>query len=130
MASCGVWATARRLVACPVDDDGATVAPAFSCARGDEGCWQLLAQVEALLGLDCVFVVSQALVATEPLVRIASARGSQVRVASDALVLAARSLVGLERATPRRLALLLARMPLCLPMAQRLVAVETQLKLF
>lgn len=130
MASCGVWATARRLVACPVDHDGARLAPAFSCARGDDGCWQLLAHVEAELGLDCVFVVSQALVAAEPFIRVARARGSHVRVAPDALVLAARRLNGLARATPKRMALLLARMPLCLPMAQRLVAVETQLKLF
>lgn len=130
MASCGVWATARRLVACAVDEAGLVLMPPLSTARGEEGCWQLLAHVEGHLGLDCVFVVSQTLVVIEPLIRIANARGSHVRVAPEALLLAARSLLGLKRATPRQLALLLARMPLCLPLAQRLVALETQLRLF
>lgn len=130
MDFCGVWPTARRFVACAVDEDGGLIAPTFSTPRGDEGCWQLLAYVEAHAGLDCVFVVTEAVVATEPIARIAGARGSHLRVAPDPLVLAARRLAGLERATPRRLALLLARMALCPPVANRLLSVETQLSLF
>jgi hypothetical protein len=129
MASCGVWMTPRRLVACMVDDDGAVCAPPLSATPSDDGCWNLIAHVEAYLGLDCGFVVCQRVADHTRLVRLATRRGSHLRVAPDPLLVAARRLTGFARPSPKRLALLLARMPLCAPFAQRLTPVDMQLPL-
>ena len=90
----------------------------------------LIASVEAHHGLDCVFVVSEKLLVADGLPRLALHRGSAVVAAPDGMLVSACRLAGLERASPRRLALLLARLPRCAPFSARLTRLEAQLPLF
>jgi hypothetical protein len=130
MATCGVWMSARRLVAVAVDDDGTLLEPVHSAPRDDEARWDLVASIEAHHGLDCLFVATRTLHASDALARIAVRRGGRVLIAPDELVGPACRLSGLVRASPRALALLLARMPLCRPFSERLVRLQLQLPLF
>ena len=102
----------------------ATVAEPASLVR------RTVSNIEAHHGLDCVLVVSEALRAADTLPRVATRRGTRVLIAPDLLVAHACLLNGLTRASPRRLALLLARMPLCGLFAERLHRLELQLPLF
>jgi hypothetical protein len=129
MATCGVWMTARRLVAVAVDDEGLVLARAIAVPREDDARWDLVARVEAEHGLDVAFVVTETMLATDALPRMAMQRGAYVRVAPDELVDFASRLVGPLRLTPVRLATLLARLPLAPPFAARLSRVELQLPL-
>jgi len=130
MATCGVWMTARRLVAVAVDECGVVLGATQSAWRSDEARWDLVSSLEAHHGLDCTFVVAETLHASDELSRIAARRGARVLVAPDRLVEPACLLNGIRRASPHRLAMLLARMPLCQPFADRLVRLELQLPLF
>ncbi len=89
----------------------------------------LLATLENHVGLDVTLVVAQHLLGADALPRLAARRGLQLLVAPEPLVLAAQRLVAAPRASPRTLALMLARLPLCPPLAQRLVRFEMQLPL-
>lgn len=129
MATCGIWFTARSLVAVVVDDEGCKVGPTYKASRTDDARWGLVASVEAHHGLDCVFVVSEKLLVVDGLPRLALHRGSAVLAAPDGMLLSARRLAGLERASPKRLALLLARLPLCAPFSARLTRLQAQLPL-
>jgi hypothetical protein len=130
MATCGIWFTSRRLIAVVVDDDGNEVGPTYKAARTDDARWGLVASIEAHHGLDCVFVVSEKLLTADGVPRLALHRGSAVVAAPDGMLASARRLAGLARASPRRLALLLARLPLCAPFSARLTRLEAQLPLF
>lgn len=127
MASCGIWATRQRLMGIAIDGDG--VAHGYVARRNDSERWDLVSRIEAEHGLDCLFVVTQALLATDSLPRMAARRGSPVRIAPDELVGFACQIRGTGRASPKSLADLLARMPLCPPFAQRLMRLELQLPL-
>jgi len=130
MASCGLWLTERGIVAAVVDDDGAALGPALVDERSAEAAWDVLTRVEAHHGLDCDFVVTDEALAAEPdLSRVATGRGSRVLVVSAATVGGLRGLVG-ARPTSRRLALLLARLPLCSILRDRLMPMRVQLELF
>jgi hypothetical protein len=128
MATCGLWMTAHRLVAVAIDGDGA-VGPGHQARRNDAERWDLVSRIEAEHGLDCVFVVTETLLAADVLPRIAMRRGAHVRVAPDELVGCATRLAPLRRASPRAMAALLARMPLSPPFADRLLRLELQLPL-
>lgn len=130
MASCGVCMTARRLVAVAVDDDGDILAAPHTAQRDDDGRYALVALVEAEYGRDTVLVVTQTLLAADALPRIAMQRGASVRVAPDELLTFACRIADPPRSAPRKLAALLARMPLSRPFAERLQRLELQLQLF
>jgi hypothetical protein len=130
MATCGLWPTRRGVVAIIVDDDGVARGPARCAARTAESYWALLAEVEAHEGLDCRFVVTDETLAAEPrLGKLAAHRGASVLVVSRALVDGLRVLTGQSRAPPKRLALLLARLPLCAPLMPMLAPLRLQLDL-
>ncbi len=99
--------------------DGPWSAP--SGWRDDDARWDLLSSIEAHHGLDCVFIVPETLHTADALPRIAARRGARALIAPDHLVEPACLLNGIARASPRRLALLLARMPLCRLFAERLM---------
>lgn len=130
MATCGLWPTKRGVVAIVVDDVGIAAGPARTAAQTAEACWALLEHVEAHHGLDCRFVITDgALAANMRFAHLAARRGSHVLVVSSALVDGLRVLAGATRAPPKRLALLLARLPLCAPLAGRLAPLRLQLEL-
>jgi hypothetical protein len=125
-----LWPTRRGVVAIVVDDDGVARGPARLAARTAEAYWALLAEVEAHEGLDCRFVMTDEAVALEPTIgKLAAHRGAHVLVVSRSLVDGLRVLVGAARAPPKRLALLLARLPLCAPLTQLLAPLRLQLEL-
>jgi len=130
MATCGLWLTRRGVVAVVADDDGVARGPARLAARTAEAYWALLGDVEAHEGLDCRFVMTDETLATEPrLGKLAAQRGAHVLVVSRVLVDGLRVIAGASRAPPKRLALLLARLPLCAPLVQQLAPLRLQLDL-
>jgi len=130
MATCGLWPTKRGIVAVVADDDGLAAGPARTVACTADACWALLAHIEAHHGLDCRFVITdEALAADKRFGQLAARRGSHVLVVSAILVDGLRALTGAARAPPKRLALLLARLPLCGPLAERLTPLRLQLQL-
>lgn len=130
MATCGLWPAKRGVVAVVVDDNGVAAGAARTAARTTEACWTLLEDVEAHHGLDCRFVITdEALAADMRFGHLAARRGSHVLVVSRVLVDGLRVLTGAARAPPNRLALLLARLPLCRPLATRLTPLRLQLDL-
>jgi hypothetical protein len=130
MTSCGLWYAKRGIVAVVADDDGVAVLPTYTAAHTPDACWALLARIETQHGLDCWFVVTDEMLATHAaLGQIAAKRGSRVLVVSRSIVDGLRILTGCARAPPKRLALLLARLPLCNPLANRLMPLRLQLKL-
>jgi hypothetical protein len=130
MATCGLWPARRGVVAVVVDGDGVATGPARTAACTAEACWALLEHVEAHHGLDCRFVITdQALAAHVRLGQFAARRGSHMLVVSSTLLDGLRVLAGATRAPPKRLALLLARLPLCGPLADRLAPLRLQLEL-
>lgn len=130
MATCGLWPTRRGFVAVVADDDGVTRGPARLAARTAEAYWALLGDIEAHEGLDCRFVITDEALAAEPtLGKIAAHRGAHVLVVTSVLVDGLRVLTGVSRAPPKRLALLLARLPLCGPLDDQLAPLHLQLEL-
>ncbi len=129
MAACGVWMTAQRLVAVAVDERGVALGPAQRAYRNDDDRWGLAWSIEAHHGLDCVLVVPESLHAADALPRIAARRGAAVLLAPDHLVEPACALGGIARASPYKLALMLARMPHSRLFAERLRRLELQLAL-
>ena len=130
MATCGLWPAHRAVVAVVVGDDGAARGPARVAARTAEAYAALLGDVEAREGLDCRLVMTdEALAANACLGRLAAHRGLHVLVVSSVLVDGLRVLAGASRAPPKRLALLLARLPLCRPLAGQLSPLRLQLQL-
>jgi hypothetical protein len=130
MASCGLWPNRRGLVAVVADDNGGLVPPIFTAAQTPQACWALLAHVEAHHGLDCRFVITdETLLANTALGQIAAQRCSPVLVVSSNVVHGLRVLTGCARAPPKKLALLLARLPLCRPLESFLTPLRLQLKL-
>ena len=130
MPTWGLWMTPQRLVAVATNDDGVLLGPPHKVRRHDDGRWGLLSCIEAAGVGTTTLVVSQAALAGEALPRLAARHGCRVLVAPDQLVPAACKLAGFPRAPPRTLALLLARMPLSAPFAERLLRLELQLPLF
>jgi hypothetical protein len=130
MATCGLWPTKRGIIAVVADDDGVAAGPARTAACTGEACWALLDHIEALHGLDCRFVITdEALAADRGLGQVAARRGTPVWVVSSVLVDGLRVLTGSARAPPKKLALLLARLPLCGPLAEKLTPLRLQLEL-
>jgi len=130
MATCGLWPTRRGVVAVVVDDNGAARGPARVAARTAEAYWALLGDVEAHEGLDCRFVITNEALTVEPkLGKLAAHRGAHVLVVDSLLVDGLRVLAGAMGAPPKRLALLLARLPLCRPLASQLAPLRLQLDL-
>jgi hypothetical protein len=130
MAICGLWPARRAVVAVVLSDDGIARGPARVAARTAEAYWALLGDIEAHEGLDCRFVITdEALAADAWLGKVAAHRGSHVLVVSSILVDGLRVLAGASRAPPKRLALLLARLPLCRPLAGQLSPLRLQLEL-
>jgi len=130
MATCGLWPTRRGVIAVVVDDDGLTCGPTRIAARTAEAYWELLAKIGAHEGLDCRFVMTDEALAAEPwLGKLAAHRGAHVLVVSRSIVDGLRVLAGASRAPPKRLALLLARLPHCPPLTQLLVPLRLQLEL-
>ncbi len=131
MTTCGLWPSKRGLVAVVADDDGVAALPVHTAAPTAEAYWALLANIEELYGLDCRFVITDAALAAEArIAQLVARRGSLMLVVSSALVEQLRVLIGAARAPPKKLALLLARLPLCGPLAGRLAPLRLQLKLF
>ena len=130
MATCGLWPTRRGVVAVVVGDNGVARGPARIAARSPEAYWALLTDVEAHEGLDCRFVMTDDTLATEPrLGKLAAHRGANVLVVNRSILDALRVFTGATRAPPKRLALLLARLPLCPPLARLLTPLRLQLEL-
>ena len=130
MATCGLWPTHRGVIAVVVDDDGMARGSTRVAARRAEAYWALLADVEAHEGLDCRFVMTDDTLATEPrLANLAVHRGAHVLVVSRSILDGLRVLAGASRAPPKRLALLLARLPLCPPLTKLLTPLRLQLEL-
>lgn len=119
-AVCGVWPTARRLVAV-IERDGRTSAAA-SVARTTEARWGFVAWLTAS-GV-CALVTTDVL-ARDELVVIAREAGLDVWLAPAALVDAVRGAAALERRAPRHTAALLARWPARVPLRQHLHHVGT-----
>ena len=128
MASCGVCMTRRRLVTAILDDSGEVVLVGAS-ERSDHGRSEMLFALQGDPGFDSPFVVTESLLAADPLPRLAAARGARVLVAPDALVPAAVQISGRASTSPRTLATLLARMPASPPFAERLRPLRLQLAL-
>jgi hypothetical protein len=130
MASCGLWLGRRGLVAVVVAEDGGASGAPRTAARSPEAYGALLSDIEAREGLDCRFVLTDQLLALEPSIQqVAALRGSHLLVVRRALVDGLRVLVGAARVEPRRLALLLARLPYCQPLRRELAPLHVQLKL-
>lgn len=129
MATCGVWMTTHRLVAVAVDERGVTLGPAHWVARNNDDRSDLAWSIEAHHGADCVMVVAESMSAADALPRIAARRGVRVLLAPDHLLGPACALAGVARASPYKLALMLARMPRSRPFAERLRRLELQLAL-
>jgi hypothetical protein len=130
MATCGLWPSKRGIVAVVADDYGAAVRPVHTAPRTAEAYWAMLADIEALQGLDCRFVITdEALADHARLGHLAARRGSHMLVVSSVLVDGVRVLGGATRAPPKKLALLLARLPLCPPLAGHLEPLRLQLDL-
>jgi hypothetical protein len=130
MTSCGIWPGQRRLVAVAADDDGRFVDPVGRGSYSDEGRWDLVSFIEGHHGLDCVFVVTEAFARDDPFGRLAVSRGARVWMVPDHVVDDFRMLACNPSASPRQLALLLARVLLCLPLRPKLRAMRLQLPLF
>lgn len=130
MTACGLWPSNRGIVAAVADDGGTAVPPVYTAAHTPGACWALFAHIEAHHGLDCRFVITDETLATNAaLGQMAARRGSQVLVVSRSLVDGLRILTGCVRAPPKKLALLLARLPLCRPLVNQLMPLRLQLDL-
>ena len=116
MATCGIWPATRYLLAVVADDDGRLVEKPRKASYADQARWALLNYVEGHHGLDCAFVVTKSLARADPIAQLAARRGARVFVAADHLVDDLRVLASPASASPRQLALLLARLPLCVPL--------------
>ena len=130
MATCGLWPTSGGIVAVVADAEGSAAAPAQTAARTAKAGWALLDHIRTHHGIDCRFVITDgALAADRRFGQLAARRGAQILVVSSTLVDELRILTGSARSPPRRLALLLARLPLCRPLADKLTPLRLQLEL-
>jgi hypothetical protein len=109
MVACGIWRARSRLVAVFVDDDGRAT-PAILSTIDDDERWALLEQVDAVHGLDCALIFSDALLKTDAICRFALDRGHHVWVAPWALIDAIRHVARLR--TDARTAAMIARLAL------------------
>ena len=130
MTTCGLWPGQRNLVAVAADDDGRFAGPAGKANYSDEERWDLLSYIEGHHGLDCAFVVTEGFARADPIARIAVGRGARVWMIADNVVDDFRVLACNPNASPRQLSLLLARLPLCLPLRPKLKIMRLQLPLF
>ena len=126
MASCGVWSTARRLVAAVVDGDGVELVPVARFDRSEEGWWQLAKDIDTRIGLDCLLVLQQHMSHDRAATNIVADRAAMTRFASVMLTDQLRPMLGLRRPTSRHYALMLARLPICQLTATRLVVPARQ----
>ena len=126
MAIVGVWATPRRLVAVFVDDHG-KASPPILIERTDDARWGLLVRLEAEYGLDWELAISHDLLTGDALAGLAARRGIVIWVAPRSLVEAIRHAAGIVTGPTRRLAAMIARLPLCAGLRPHLrrVAPET-----
>ncbi len=112
MSSIGFWSPrGRSLVAVAVDDDGRAGQP-LRATHTDEGCWSLLAYIEATDGLDFELVTPEWLARGTPIARFALERGVAVWLAPDPLIAAMREIGRLNTGPPHRTAAVIARLPL------------------
>ena len=130
MTTCGLWPGQRNLVAVVADDDGRFVGPAAKADYSDEGRWDLISHIEGYHGLDCAFIVTDSFARADPIACLAVNRGGRVWMIADHVVDDYRVLACNPNASPRQLALLLARAPLCLPFRPKLRIMRLQLPLF
>lgn len=117
--TCGLWATRRRLIAAAVDERGVAMWIG-SADRDDDGCWGLLATVDAQVKVDFELVLPEAIARADPISRIASDRGLALWVVPDALVESVRMVGRLGAGPPARTAAALARLPLARAMRAQL----------
>lgn len=130
MATCGLWPTPQGIIAVVADDDGLAAAPAQTAARTAKAGWALLDHVQTHHGPDCRFVITdEALAAERRFGQLAAQRGAKILVVSSALVDDLRIITGSARSPPKKLALLLARLPLCGLLAHKLTPLRLQLEL-
>jgi hypothetical protein len=130
MTTCGLWPGQRNLIAVVADDDGRFAGPAGKGDYSDEGRWDLLSYIEGHHGLDCAFIVTDGFARADPIARLAVNRGARVWMVADQVIDDFRVLACSQNASPKQLALLLARTPLCLPLRPKLQIMRLQLPLF
>jgi hypothetical protein len=130
MATCGLWPTRRGIVAMVVNDDGFAAASAQMAAHTAKAGWALLDHIQTHHGLDCRFVITdEGLAADRRFGQLAARRGAQILVVTSDVIDGLRMLTGSARSPPKKLALLLARLPLCRPLADKLTPLRLQLEL-
>jgi hypothetical protein len=130
MATCGLWPTNGGIVAVVADAEGAAASPAKMAARTAKAGGALLDHIQTHHGIDCRFVITDdALAADKRFGQLAARRGVKILVVSTALVDELRILTGFARSPPKKLALLLARLPLCGLLAEKLTPLRLQLEL-
>ena len=130
MTSCGVWLSRRGLVAVVADDNASMIELPFTASRTDDARWALLTHVEAHHGLNCALVLCASLARSDPLAMLAAKRGGRVWIVRDEFVDNLCLVAGLRRVPPKRLALMLARLPLCTELQKWLEPIRMQLPLF
>jgi hypothetical protein len=112
MSCVGFWSSrGRNLVAVSVDDDGHAGLP-LRAEYTDEGCWSLLAYLEAANGLDFELVTPLWLARGTPIARFALERGVAVWLVPEPLITAMRAVGRLNTGPPQRTAAVIARLPL------------------
>ena len=129
MKTCGLWPGQRYLVAV-VADDGRLTEPARKVSYTDEARCALVHYIESHHGRGCAFVATTSLARTDPIVRHAAMRGVHIWMAPDPLIDDLRVLAGKANASTAQLALLLARLPLCVLLRPQLRLMRLQLPLF
>ena len=113
MSNCGIWKMRQRLVAVVVEDDARTSYSAVSAFCTDKARWALITHIHNTYGLDCAFVISQAMIEQDTFAIIATQKRAHVWVVSNELIKNVCLVIRLFNASPKRFALMLARLPLC-----------------
>lgn len=111
--TCGVWPArrGRGLVAVVVDEHG-RAQPPLAFERGPEAAWDLLARLDASVGLDCELVLPDWLAKSDDIARFALERGGAVWLVPLPILEAVCVVAHLATGPPARTAAALARLPL------------------
>jgi hypothetical protein len=120
----------RGVVAVVIDDHGTELGQPKTAARTPNAMRGLLDHVEATHGQRCRIIISGDLLSVERgLAQLVARRSAAVFVVPERLVAALATLTGSARSPPKKVALLLARLPLCGPLAELLEPLRLQLEL-
>jgi hypothetical protein len=111
--TCGLWPASHhlKLVAVVVDEAGRVDAH-LELDRDEEGCWDFISSLGALVGLDFELVLPVWLARSNDLAHFALDRGFPVWLVPHHLAEAVRLVAGCTTGPPRRTAAALARLPL------------------